>query len=163
MARLGTVSSSWSWRREESDRSSTGDFLYQGLSWDESGVSLAVLRGNKAEGMVQRENELVTFRSLEAGAQIFAPADHPSFPAGLVLSEFRAPSWSEDGERVFVGIKEQEEEFDEGEDPRADVVVWHWNDKRVQSQQEVQAGRDRRATYLAVLNLDDSSFFQLSD
>ncbi|MCJ7627618.1 MAG: prolyl oligopeptidase family serine peptidase, partial [Longimicrobiales bacterium] len=43
-----------------------------------------------------------------------------------------------------------------------DVVVWHWKDKRVQSQQEVQASRDRRATYLAVLNLDTSRFFQLS-
>lgn len=142
---------------------STGDFLYQGLSWDESGVALAVLRGNKPDGMVQRENELLAFRSLAAGAEVFNPSEHPSFPEGFVLSEFRAPSWSEDGKRVFVGIKEQEEEFEEGDDPRADVVVWHWNDKRVQSQQEVQAGRDRRATYLAVLNLDDSSFFQLSN
>ncbi len=144
----------------------TGDFLYQGLSWDESGVSLAVLRGNKPEKMVQRENELLTFRTLGDGAQVFGPSNDPSFPEGFVLSEFRAPSWSEDGERVFVGIKEQQEEVEEveeGDDPKADVVVWHWNDKRVQSQQEVQAGRDRRATYLAVLNLDDSSFFQLSN
>jgi dipeptidyl aminopeptidase/acylaminoacyl peptidase len=96
------------------------------------------------------------------GPEIYDPASDPAFPEGFVISEFRVPSWSEDGERVFMGIKEQEEEVEEPDDPQANVVVWHWKDKRVQSQQEVQAGRDRRATYLAVLNLDSSRFFRLS-
>ena len=52
--------------------------------------------------------------------------------------------------------------LEEADDPQADVVVWHWKDKRVQSQQEVQASRDRRATYLAVLNLDGQDFHRLS-
>jgi dipeptidyl aminopeptidase/acylaminoacyl peptidase len=154
---------------------STGDFLYQGLSWDEGGTALAVLRGNKPEDAVQRENQLLTVKGLASegsGAaessdrpvpQTYDPSHDPSFPAGFVISEFRAPSWSEDGERVFMGIKEQQEEVEEAEDGAANVVVWHWMDKRVQSQQEVQAGRDRRATYLAVLNLEDTRFFQISN
>ena len=141
---------------------STGDFLYQGLSWNEAGTSLAILRGNLPEGLVQRENQLLTVAELEADPHLYDPADDPSFPAGFVVSEFRAPSWSEDGERVFIGIKEQQEEMEEGDDDRANVVVWHWRDQRVQSQQEVQAGRDRRATYLSVVNLEGSRFLQLS-
>ena len=153
---------------------STGDFLYQGLAWDEEGNALAVLRGDKPEGMVERENQLVTFKGLGAGAsdardssarpvpQTYDPSDDSSFPEGFILSEYRTPSWSEDGERVFVGIKEQQKEMEEADEPRADVMVWHWNDKMVQSQQEVQAGRDRRATYLAVLNLDGPRLFRLS-
>ncbi|NNM03502.1 MAG: hypothetical protein HKO65_00245, partial [Gemmatimonadetes bacterium] len=140
----------------------TGDFLYQGLSWHEEGRALAVLRGSEPTDLVQRENQLVTFRDLESSGETYDPSNDSAFPAGFVISEFRAPSWSEDGERVFVGIKEQQEKLEEAEEPRADVVVWHWKDKRVQSQQEVQAGRDRRATHLSVLNLEDSRFFQLS-
>ncbi len=148
---------------------STGDYFYQGLSWNEDGAALAVLRGDTPDDMVLRENQLVTVTGLGGGGpafrpdpQTYDPSDDPSFPEGFVLSEYRGPSWSEDGERVFVGIKEQQAEMEEADGPKADVVVWHWNDKRVQSQQEVQAGRDRRATYLAVLNLDGSRFFQLS-
>jgi dipeptidyl aminopeptidase/acylaminoacyl peptidase len=149
---------------------STGDALYQGLSWNESGTALAILRGDKAEGAVQRENQLLTFRGLGPTAaasfrpppEIYDPAQDSDFPAGFVISEFRAPSWSEDGARVFIGIKEQLEEVEEEEGPKADVVVWHWNDKRVQSLQQVQAGRDRRATHLSVVNLDGMRFFQLA-
>jgi len=150
---------------------STGDFLYQGLAWDEGGAALAVLRGNKPDGRMQRENQLVTVTGLGSGAgsrgaqapRIYDPSSDPAFPEGFVLSEFRSPSWSEDLGRVFLGLKEQQEEVAESSEPQANVVVWHWKDKRVQSQQEVQASRDRRATYLGVLNLDGSSFFRLSD
>jgi len=150
---------------------STGDYLYQGLSWTEDGTALAVLRGDEVEGKIQRANQLVTVRGLRPGgegsagappASVYDPSNDPTFPDGFVISEFRSPSWSEDGERVFLGIKEQETELEETDGPQADVVVWHWKDKRVQSQQEVQAGRDRRATDLAVLNLDGGRFFRLA-
>ncbi len=143
----------------------TGDYLYQGLSWDEHGAALTVLRGNPVEGKVQRENQLLSLRGVggQSPMEVYDPAADDAFPEGFVVSEFRAPSWSEDGQRIFFGIKEQQEELEESKDPKADVVVWHWKDKRVQSQQEVQAGRDRRATYLAVWNLNESRFVQLSD
>ena len=44
------------------------------------------------------------------------PAEADDFPEGMVLSELRAVEWSEDGSRVFVGIKEQESEEPEPED-----------------------------------------------
>jgi dipeptidyl aminopeptidase/acylaminoacyl peptidase len=154
----------------------TGDYFFQGLTWNEDGTALAILRGENPDGMVQRENVLLTFSGIEGNGStagearpgprrtpfVYDPSADPSFPAGYVISEFRAPSWSEDGERVFLGIKEQEEEAEEREGSQAEVVVWHWKDERVQSQQEAQAGRDRRATLLSVLNLDGPRFFQLS-
>ena len=90
----------------------TGDHLYEGLTWGESGSTLAILRGDTQEGLVQRENALLTFSGIGEGAgtpsaSVYDPSEDSSFPDGFVLSEFRAPSWSEDGERVFVGIKEQ--------------------------------------------------------
>jgi len=167
---------------------STGDFLYQGLAWTEDGTALAVLRGTKPEGKVQRENELLTFAGVApavagspgrgAGAArggpasvsairptpvIYDPAADPAFPEGFVLSEFRPPSWSKDGRRVFVGIKAQEDEVGRSDEPRANVDVWHWMDRRVQSIQQVQAARDRRATFLAAVNLEGARFVRLSD
>ena len=148
----------------------TGDYLFHGLSWDETGEALTFLRGNEEEGKTHRINQLVTLRGLQSGAlnvagsvQVYDPSQDPAFPEGFVISEFRAPSFSEDGERVYFGIKAQEDVIEEAEDSRADVVVWHWKDKQVQSRQEVQAGRDRRATLLSALNLDADRFVQLAE
>jgi dipeptidyl aminopeptidase/acylaminoacyl peptidase len=154
----------------------TGDFLYQGLAWSEDGTALAVLRGTKPQGKIQRENVLLTLaavvmaphspdRSTASGAPtptVYDPASDPSFPVGLVLSEFRSPSWSKDGGRVFVGIKAQEDEVSRSNEPRADVDVWHWMDRRVQSVQQVQAARDRRATHLSTVNLEGPRFVRLA-
>jgi dipeptidyl aminopeptidase/acylaminoacyl peptidase len=149
---------------------STGDHLYQGLSWDEEGRSLAVLRGEVPEGMERRENVLLSFPDV-GGFQgsgrptplLFDPAYASGFPEGFVVSELFAPQWSGDGERIFVGIKEQQEKLDEGDEPRANVDVWHWKDVREQSVQMIQAGRDRQATDLAVVNLDGLRFVRLAD
>ncbi len=151
----------------------TGDALFEGMAWNEEGTALAVLKGNKPDGMVHRANTLLAFPELlSADAEMLAgprpeghrydPREDESFPEGYVLSELRTPSWSEDGERVFLGIKEQEEAAEEEED-QANVDVWHWKDERVQSRQEAQAGRDRRSTDLAVLNLEGSRFVRLGD
>jgi dipeptidyl aminopeptidase/acylaminoacyl peptidase len=149
---------------------STGDFLYQGMSWDEDGRALAVLRGNKPEGMEQRENVLLAFPdalgSVVGGVQapvVFEPGTADGFPEGFVVSEFYTPQWSEDRARVFVGIREQLETVEESDEPRANVDVWHWKDVREQSVQMVQANRDRRATDLAAVNLEGVRFVRLAD
>ncbi len=149
---------------------STGDFLYQGLSWDEEGTALAVLRGKKPEGLERRENVVLAFASLDSTSGgsapppiIFDPSAATDFPEGFVVSESFSPQWSEDRARIFVGIKAQQEELEEDDEPRADVDVWHWKDVREQSVQMVQAGRDRRATDLAAVNLDGLRFVRLAD
>jgi dipeptidyl aminopeptidase/acylaminoacyl peptidase len=93
----------------------------------------------------------------------FDPAQASGFPEGFVVSEYFTPQWSEDGERVFLGIKEQQEELEESDEPQANVDVWHWKDVREQSTQIVQAGRDRRATDLAAVTLDGLRFVRLAD
>ena len=139
---------------------------YARLSWSEDGHGLAVLRGDTGEGEVQRTNKLIAFvnRGDEIVLTDFDPAASAGFPEGMVLSELRALDWSDDGSRIFVGIKEQEAELpEEDEDDVANVDVWHWRDERVQSVQEVRANRDRQATYTSVIHLDDRSFVRLAD
>ncbi len=144
----------------------TSSERYAQLSWNEEGQGLAVLRGATEEGLVQRTNKLIAFvnRGEEIVLTDFDPAASADFPEGMVLSELRALDWSDDGSRIFVGIKEQEEELaEQDEDDAANVDVWHWRDERVQSVQEVRANRDRQATYTSVIHLDDRSFVQLTD
>ena len=100
-------------------------------------------------------------------AVTYDPAADPDFPDGMVLSELGRLEWSEDGTRLFVGVKEQadkvERERGGDEEPRANVDIWHWADERVQSQQMVQANADRRFTYSGVVHLAEQRFVRLAD
>ena len=145
---------------------STGQVTYARLTWNEEEDALTVLKGEIPEGKVQRDNQLLVLRSLEQPyqVQVLDPATTESFPEGFVLSELSAPSWSDDSERIFVGIKEQADEREELED-RAGVDVWHWADVEVQSVQEVRANRNRDRTWSSVVNLGGRtlSFIRLAD
>jgi dipeptidyl aminopeptidase/acylaminoacyl peptidase len=46
---------------------------------------------------------------------------------------------------------------------KVDLVLWHWQDSRLQSQQEVQESRDRTFSYLAEYRLDSKQFIRLAD
>lgn len=44
-----------------------------------------------------------------------------------------------------------------------DVVIWHWKDKRMQSQQQVQESRDKNYNYLATYLISPKTFIRLAD
>jgi dipeptidyl aminopeptidase/acylaminoacyl peptidase len=144
----------------------THQATYAGLTWNEDGDALAVLRGEVPEDKLRRENVLLVLRDLASPRDLLRldPASAPGFPEGLVLSELADLSWSDDSERIFVGIKEQADQRDELDD-RANVDVWHWRDVEVQSIQQVRAERDRDLTWNAVVNLGEGelSFLRLAD
>ena len=48
-------------------------------------------------------------------------------------------------------------------DEKVDLVLWHWQDKRLQSQQEVQESRDRNYSYLAEYRVQPKTFIRLAD
>ncbi|KPK95588.1 hypothetical protein AMJ80_04735 [bacterium SM23_31] len=141
---------------------------YAHMTWDEEGTALAVLKGEKKEGNTQKDNILLAFTGLdteEPAEYEYNPADAYDFPKEMVISEKTGLSWSEDLNKVFFGIKEQEKEPEkkEGAEPVADVNIWHWKDDRIQPVQIIQAERDRNFTYRAVFNLNDKRFVRLTD
>ncbi len=136
------------------------------LTWNEEGTALAVLKGVKPDSLTERVNILVAISEVTGAATRVdvSPASIVDFPEGFVISNRDTLSFSEDGDRVFFGIKAQDEEFKEDEDkPVANVDIFHWNDDRIQTVQAVRADRDRDFTYRAAFNLPDSRFVQLSD
>jgi dipeptidyl aminopeptidase/acylaminoacyl peptidase len=139
---------------------------YEQLSWNEGGTSLAVLKGKTEEGMVQKANSLLAFTDIGGRRQrsvTYDPAADAGFPENMVISEFTGLTWSDDGSKIFLGVKGQRKEPPKSDGPRADVDVWHWDDEQVQSVQMVRANRDRRSTYASVLHLQPVKFLQLAD
>jgi len=124
---------------------------------------------------------------------VYDPASDKSFPQGMTISPNRSPAWTEDFQAMTFGIhtprprdpaanaRDAENEPQEGEDrrqetpgsgpnadnlnadERVDLVLWHWQDSRLQSQQEVQESRDRTFSYLAEYRLDSKQFIRLAD
>ena len=144
----------------------TGTDRYAGIAWSDDATDVAVLRGVTPDSLALRANALELI--LEAGARgqrtvTYDPADDARLADGLVLSEDASPEWSPDGARVFVGLKLQKPAPPEGDEPRANVDVWHWKDERVQSVQQVRAQQDRRYTYAAAFNLDGQRLVRLAD
>ncbi len=149
----------------------TGDHLYEGLAWNDAGTALAAVQGDTVPGMEQRANVLLAWTDATAAMEganptVYDPAQDDDFPDGFVLSELRRPAWTETGSRLVVGIKEQREALDEDEDDsedEANVVVWHWEDDRVQSVQRVRAEADRRSTFAGVVHINDGRLVRLED
>jgi dienelactone hydrolase len=55
----------------------------------------------------------------------------------------------------------KEEEIDKEDLP--DLVIWHWQDKRLQSMQQVQEQRDKNFSYLCFFRAKDNKFLRLAD
>lgn len=142
-----------------------GPHRYEDLAWSEEGEALTALRGSVPEGMTRRENALVVASAdPTAPVTVYDPSEDGDFPRGYVLSEMAGTRWTEDGRRIVLGIKEQEEEVEAGEDDDTpNVDVWHWKDDRLQSVQMVQAPGDRRFTYTSVFNVDSGRFVRLAN
>ncbi|MFG1691044.1 alpha/beta hydrolase family protein [Gemmatimonadota bacterium] len=66
----------------------------------------------------------------------------------------------EEGEQERPGRPDSDEIED---DEKPDLVLWHWKDPRLQAMQQVQAGRDRSFSYLAVYWPGEDRFVRLAD
>ena len=146
----------------------TDAMLYSRLSWHDDGDAMAVLKGARRPGMAERSNILLAFVDIESEAprrHELNPDSTTTFPTGMVVSDRAELSWSADGGRVFLGIKDQERVPDRPEHPDriANVDVWHWQDPRIQSEQIQYAEADRQFTYRAAFDLDSGRIVRLTD
>ena len=144
---------------------STGEHTFSNLTWHNDSRSIAFLRGNTPEDMEQRSSMLHVARGV-GGSKLetieYDALEDADFPEGMVLSHLGGVRWSEDGTRIFVGIKEQREAFEEP-DERANVDVWHYMDEDQQSVQERRANQARNFTWSSVFNVGPRKLVRLSD
>ncbi len=133
--------------------------VYNRLTWNEAGTSLAVLKGVEVEEMRERDNVLVAFpdigTALAAGTApapvVLDPAKAAGFPEGWVVSDRAALS----GARTVSACSSASSSRlpapatgrRPGTDEVADVDVWNAIDERIQSLQMRRADADRNFTF----------------
>jgi dipeptidyl aminopeptidase/acylaminoacyl peptidase len=163
---------------------------YKSLNWNEKGEAFAVLKGMEDKKYEDKLYSIVGFSSLTTAAPqktIYNPRDDKNFPTDMNISANRAPEWTDDMSGILFGItpvkkKEGSDKADDDkakpEDPRAaamaamkkgeeedkpDMVIWHYKDKRLQAQQQVEEGRDKVFSYLSTYRVADKKFIRLAD
>jgi dipeptidyl aminopeptidase/acylaminoacyl peptidase len=156
---------------------------YRGLNWTEKYDALTTVKGIEDKGWEDKLYSVVGFTGFATGqAQkvVFNPKEHPNFPAGMTVSPNRGPAFNEDLTSLTFGIHEVKKKKDVGDRPgeggppamarRNDdepetpaLVLWHWQDKRLQAQQQVEESRDKNYSYLSVYNIADKKFVRLAD
>jgi dipeptidyl aminopeptidase/acylaminoacyl peptidase len=148
---------------------------YNRLTWNDEGNAIAVLRGSDVPKMREKENVLLAFpdvtAALEEGARapapvVLDPAKADGFPKDWIVSERADLAWSEDGARVFFGMKQQVPSAGttrKTTDEEPDVDVWNTEDDRVQSLQMIRAGQDRNFTFRQAFDVAAKRFVKLAD
>src|SRR5262245_9513985 len=170
----------------------SGNASYERITWSEKGDAVAVLKGVEDRTHRDKLYSVVGVSDLAAGAPkkaIFDPAADPSVPKGLSVSPNRDPQWTDDLQALIFGLYEpRPKDATEAEadapvadesappadaprtggnapenDDKVDLVLWHYRDPRLQTQQEVQEARDRAFNYVAEYRVAPKKFIRLAD
>ena len=154
--------------------------VYRGLNWTEKGDGLAAVKGVEDKGYTEKLYSLVGINFAGETPRRFSwnPTAEKSFPAGMTISPNRNPVWTDDLSAIIFGIHEVKakkpaattaDDKDSGsrrapdEPAKPDLVLWHWQDRRLQSQQQVEEPRDRNFSYLASYQVREARFIRLAD
>ena len=171
-----------------------GDATYAGLSWRKDDDDLALFKTAVHEAYEDTSNIVLAFRDLATVKYTKVMFDHTKangYPADMRVVDFRALSWSDDGNTVFFGIKEREKKPAKAPvlannaagdatqmkastdsaakkpatpaEELAGVEIWHSKDVDIIPTQKVRANQDRNFNYLAAWHLTGDRFVQLGD
>jgi len=170
----------------------SGKASFERPAWTEKGDALAALRGVEDKAYADKLYSLVAFSGFDAGKPVktaYDPASDKAFPAGMSISPDRAPAWLDDLSGVLFGIrapkkngkdkpeaggavakeekaadkpKAEAEKTELEPDEKPDLVLWHYQDKRLQSQQQVEEDRDKRFSFLCIYRPAERKFVRLA-
>jgi dipeptidyl aminopeptidase/acylaminoacyl peptidase len=153
--------------------------FYAGLAWRRESASLAVLKSSSDEGREGPAFSVLAWPDVAPAAPTrreLASRD-ATLGADLRVVRFRSPQWSEDGERLFVGLARwrlkpvapdastrtrRVAAGSENPDELPDVQVWHPKDVVVMPRQKLDASRERERSMLASWNVASGRLTRLS-
>jgi dipeptidyl aminopeptidase/acylaminoacyl peptidase len=155
---------------------------YSNLTWRKDSADLAALKSksdDKRDGATYVALAWTHLGEPAETSRAYDPTTDAKFPAGMRTVTFRRPSWSEDGNTIFVGLSDwydkppaprragrganSEAAADAGAetDDQPTVDVWHWRDTEVMAHQVKSAAQNRRRNLLAAWHIDSGNFVQL--
>ena len=166
--------------------------MYRRLTWADSGDALAVLRSVADTALKDTLTTVLGWSRLASRAPVAVTIDGKSagMTGKLMVSGDRAPKWNDMQTVLYFGLRDphpapppstaapvagggnapapgagaggqvapakQDEET-------PSLILWHWKDPRLQSQQQVQENADRTFSHLAAWHLASPKVVQLSD
>ena len=168
----------------------TDKVFFERLSWTTEGDALSFMKGRDDRQYRERLYTAVGYTGFGTPATkrvSYDPSQDKAFPAGMGISTSRPLQWTESRDALVFGIAQLTKvpapagrgggaagaEGAEGRgagpaspaDPaeRPSLVIWHYKDPRLQSQQEVQEAADRRLNYVSVYRVGDNKMIRLAD
>jgi dienelactone hydrolase len=149
---------------------------YSGLAWRKDSSDLAFLRSKNDDKHYGAITLAMAWRHLgepTEASHSYDPSTDSKFPAGMRTVSYRKPTWSADGQTVFLGMAKwlekplaakkaasDKEATTETDEPAA-VDVWHWRDLDVMPKQKINARSDSQRNLLAAWHVESRSLTQL--
>ena len=136
---------------------------YKGFGFDEAGKQLAFVSDQADYDKEVAPYRLYYWKIGDAAASELVSGTTRGMPANMVVSDQSAPSFSKDGQRLYLGTAPPPPAppADGAPEPRG-VDVWHWKDPLLQPMQRVRAQQERTRSYRAVVHLAEKRFVQLA-
>ena len=134
------------------------------VATDRSGHQLAFVFS--ADTAKEKNYNLMYWRQKAKTATMVVDSLTTGMISGWCVSEYRTPSFSENGERLFFGTApavETQPKDTLPEDEKPHVDIWNWKDPLLQPQQKKQLENERKRSYLAVYYPGKNRMVQIAD
>lgn len=154
---------------------------YKRINWNEEGTAFTVLKGLKNEAYKSDVHHIIGVSKINGQQHakvMYHGLDDTNFPEGKGISEHGQAYWSDDLSTLFFGIaniekkeeKKKEPKAENGEAekastddiPRPDMIIWNWQDTRLQSAQQVQESRDKNFNLSSAYQVTSGRFMPLA-
>jgi dipeptidyl aminopeptidase/acylaminoacyl peptidase len=157
---------------------------YKSINWNEVGNAFALLKSNKDEKYKDDVFSIIGISKINGDLTskiVYNGIEDSTFPKGMGINTNAGPYWSDDQTTLFFGINtltKKEDKKPEGKtdslakakpEPKKediekpDMIIWNWQDKRLQSAQQTQEMRDKSFNYTSSYRIADKKFTQLAD
>ena len=160
---------------------------YERLVWTEKGDGLSLVKGTDDKRYKDKVYAAIGFTGFGAAAPqkvIYDPATDKGFPDGMSISPMRGATWAEDLSAMLFGIRSVKKADakpdakpadaaaeppaaaappDTPDEEKVDLVLWHYKDPRLQSQQQVQEESDKNFSFLSIYRVNEKKFIRLAD
>ncbi len=137
--------------------------IYRGLSWKPDGDDLAVMRSAVDKAFVDTAHVLLRWTapgSTIGPPTVLDPSTAKGFPKDTRIADYRTPTWSQDGQTLFFGVRQRQPvaaAIKKSEEKVSDVEIWHTSDVRVIPEQRSGEQRDARATMVTAWRAADNT------
>jgi dipeptidyl aminopeptidase/acylaminoacyl peptidase len=165
--------------------------MYHRLSWNDDMTAFTVMKETDDPGYDGKWRAILGFTDLgpKASKTVYDPKNDKDFPKDMAISSNQVAAWTDGLDGFTFGIAERKKDGNKGTTSspkdasktevknaptstaapaagpkgKADLIIWHWKDERLQPMQEKQAAIDQRFTYQCLYKVKEKKFLRLAD